>query len=135
MKNGNGRSFECADSATVMQISWRERATTRFLTAGGRSTGIGASTAGSVAGAGAAPSSVLVAATGSDGISSAPAAPDSVIKQIQAGRNRCRIVSPNWRKRARAAHRNVPVPIFEKEKSPSRRPPHAVETGLFFGER
>jgi hypothetical protein len=44
-------------------------------------------------------------------------------------------MSPNWRKRARAAHRNAPVPIFEKEKSPSRRPPHAVETGLFFGER
>src|SRR6185503_20687225 len=88
----------------------------------------------SAAAAGAVLSSVLVADTGPDGIPSAPAAPDRVIKQIQAGRNRCRIMSPNWREHARAAHRNAPLSI-SKRRSPSRGPRHAVETGLFFGER
>src|SRR5262249_42900899 len=115
--NGSGRSFECADSATLVQISWCERATTRSLTDGDRLTGVRTSTAGSATGAGAAPSSVLVAETGSDGISSAPAAPDKVIKQIQAGRNRCRIVSPNWREHARAAHRNAPD-VDSKRRNP-----------------
>src|SRR6188474_2057544 len=118
MKNGSGRSFEYADSATLVQISWCERATTRSLTGDGRLTGIGTSAAtgkfsaapafGSVlsprsgdapAGASATDAGALPSAFDADnccdGISSALAAPASVIKQIQAGRNRCRIVSPN----------------------------------------
>src|SRR5215510_8712370 len=129
MKNGSGRSFECADSATVVQISWRERVTTRSLVAGGRTTGIGTSRAASVPGAGAAPSSV--AETGSDGISSAPAAPDKVIKQIQAGRNRCRIVSPNWREHARTAHRNAPD-VDSKRRNPLAWAASCGRNGTFF---
>src|SRR4029078_6475345 len=119
MKNGSGRSFECADSARVVQISWCERATTRSLIGGGRSTGTGtaapsggfsatpafgpalpACSGDSPAGASATAVGALVSSALDEdnfrlGISSAPAALDRVIKQIQAGRNRCRIISPN----------------------------------------